>query len=239
MRSLLLLTMAAGVALTFTNARADLVGHWPLDDSGVEAEDVTGNGHTGAVLGGVEWVAGQFGGAALFDGSGQIQVASTPMLEVEELSATMWITFFDVNPPRQDFFSKNDRFALSLHENAEPFKIYPIVKTAVDWFVAPGKVVIEPDVWHHVAMVYDGDGSVTYLDGVLDAETVGQGTLDWVGGLLTFGTFQDRFLKGTMDEVKYYDSALSEEEVNIDMTSALAVDAAHKTATTWAALKNR
>ena len=91
------------------------------------------------------------------------------------------------------------------------------MKIAADWFVAPGVVAIEPDVWHHVALVYSGDGSTTYLDGVFDAETPGEGRLDWVGGLLTFGTFQDRFLKGTMDEIKYYDTALTEEEVNADM----------------------
>ena len=74
---------------------------------------------------------------------------------------------------------------------------------------------------------------------MLDAETVGEGRLDWVGGLLTFGTFQDRFLKGTMDEIKYYDTALTEDEVNVDMTAALAIDAKSKATTTWASLKQR
>ncbi len=109
--------LAAALALIATIARGELVGHWPLNDSGGEAEDITGNGHTGTLDGGVDWVDGLFDGAALFDGTGQIQVSSTEMLESEQLSATMWISFFDVDPPRQDFFSKNDRFALSLHEN--------------------------------------------------------------------------------------------------------------------------
>ncbi|MBT3267754.1 LamG domain-containing protein [Candidatus Poribacteria bacterium] len=239
MRTREVAAIAGAMLLAWTTAHAGLVGHWPLDDSGLEAEDITGNGHTGTLQGGVEWVSGQFGGAALFDGTGQIQVASTPMLEVEELTGTMWISFFDVDPPRQDFFSKNDRFALSLHEAGNDFKVYPIVKVGADWFVAPGNVVIEPDVWHHVAMVYDGDGSTTYLDGVLDAETPGGGTLDWVGGLLTFGTFEARYLKGSMDEIKYYDTALTEGEVIEDMNAGLAVEAEHKATMTWASLKAR
>ncbi|GIX05797.1 MAG: hypothetical protein KatS3mg115_0200 [Candidatus Poribacteria bacterium] len=218
-----------------STARADLVAYWSFDDE--DATDQTGNGHDGTLMGNVTFEEGIAGKAAVFDGSSFIQVASTPELQPEQVTATMWVRFSDVNPPRQDFFSKNDRVALSLHEWANDGRIYPIVKVGANWFVKAGNTIAEPDVWYHLAIVFDTEAVRSYLNGVLDAETAAAGALDWVNGPLTIGTYSDRFLKGAMDEVRYYNTALSEDEIVADMQGALAVRPGGKATTTWGRLK--
>ena len=107
-----------------------------------------------------------------------------------------------------------------------------------------------PDMdWHHLATVYDRSGdAVIYIDGVADATTmsikkiglvkvdnnVGIGRCHWCGGGKTMG------FNGILDEIKLWQAALTEDEVQLAMSGKL-VDAAISTsgrlATTWASIK--
>ncbi len=69
----LILSIVVTLALIGGLARADLVGHWKLDEgSGDVAHDSSGNGNDGNLVGNPQWVAGKIGGALEFDGTGSI-----------------------------------------------------------------------------------------------------------------------------------------------------------------------
>jgi hypothetical protein len=63
----LVLSAASGVAQD-----EGLVAYWDFDeDGGGTANDRTGNGHDGELVGDPEWVAGKFGSALRFDDAGE------------------------------------------------------------------------------------------------------------------------------------------------------------------------
>jgi len=90
---LIVLAVLALVALQIGVARADLVGHWKLDEgSGTVAADATGNGHDGTLNGDPQWVDGYFGGALDLDGQGdEVEVPYSPDLNPEDsFSISAW-----------------------------------------------------------------------------------------------------------------------------------------------------
>ena len=84
----LVLGLAAGPA------RAELVGHWRLNEGGgTTAYDTSGNGNDGALRGGPEWVAGILDGALHFDGVDDfVEVPHAEILTVDnEVTVALWI----------------------------------------------------------------------------------------------------------------------------------------------------
>ena len=62
------------------SVKAELVGHWKLDDAGTVAVDSSGNGNDGTLQGTPAWVAGQLGGALEVYGSDWVDCGQCPGL---------------------------------------------------------------------------------------------------------------------------------------------------------------
>ncbi len=78
--------------------------------------------------------------------------------------------------------------------------------------------VFTRNVWHHVAYTYDAASKVRgiWLDGKQVASAVS--TSDFLGSAAyTIGKFASEYWKGKVDEVKMYSSALTAEQIAIDM----------------------
>jgi len=70
--------------------------------------------------------------------------------------------------------------------------------------------------WHHVAITYDGSTALMYLDGVLQVKTLSDsGTLATASGeyIAAYAAAHTEKWKGDLDEVRYYNRALSGTEV--------------------------
>ncbi len=192
------------VALVLTStAQADLVGWWRLDDgSGTTASDSSGVGNDGTLVGSPQWVAsGKVNGALEFDGGDSVSVDGAADIQPESLTLMTWVNFNEVDSSlgRQDYLSKDDDYALSLHEGSSDQKIHGIVTSAGDWQVVHGDTVVEVGNWYHTALTYDAgtDMLTLYLDGEFDAElSVTAGLEHRRGGILTLGTFSGRDLRG-------------------------------------------
>ncbi|MHC4204602.1 MAG: LamG-like jellyroll fold domain-containing protein [Planctomycetota bacterium] len=214
--------LVLGLALTST-VRADLVGWWRLDEgSGTTIADSSASGNDGTFVGTPEWTAGKVKGALEFDGGDSVNVSGAADIQPESLTLMTWVNFSDVDVAlgRQDYLSKDDDYALSLHEGSNDQKIHGIVTSAGGWSVVHGDTVVEVDTWYHTALTYDtGTNMLTlFLDGEVDAElSVPDGVEHRRGGILTLGTFSGRDLRGKLDEVKIFDTALSEDEIKAEM----------------------
>jgi hypothetical protein len=224
-------------------AYADLIAHWPMNEgSGKEIKDVVGKGGVGKFVGSPKWVSGKLGKALEFSTGNYVQVESNPDLKPKSVTVTMWVYFNDVAPPRQDFFSKSDDYALSLHEWGNDGKIWPIITSAGDWVVVSGKTQIAAKRWYHVALVYGEKDKklMSYVDGGLDATIDAPSGLEQrIGGPLTLGTYTDRFLKGMLDEVKIWNEDLSEDKIKTDMKGAATVNLLGRLGVTWGRIKDK
>ena len=102
---------------------------------------------------------------------------------------------------------------------------------------------LPPDVWVHIAMIYDIDKGVElYFNG---EEKAGEGAkppvVDEIDGSIMVGARHpgQEFFSGIIDEVALYSRALSLDEIKRDAEAVggAAVSALDKLATTWAGIK--
>ncbi len=222
-RSNYLISFALLVSLVLTGtSQADLVGWWRLDEgSGNTAMDSSTGGNDGTFVGDPQWIAGKVGGALSFDGGDHVAVPGMTDMKPESLTLMTWVSFDSVAGGRQDYLSKDDDYAFSLHEGAADQKIHGIVTSAGDWSVVHGDTVVETDTWYHTAITYDSSTQMLllYLDGQVDGElSVPDGLEHRRGGPMTIGTFSGRDLIGALDDVKVFDHAMTEAEIKGEMS---------------------
>jgi hypothetical protein len=80
---------------------------------------------------------------------------------------------------------------------------------------------VELEEWHHYALVYTGFTLELYLDGELDGFVDASGSIDYADKEITFGKLEffdnDFFLDGMLDEITFWNKALTEEEIQAAM----------------------
>ncbi|MHC4497065.1 MAG: LamG-like jellyroll fold domain-containing protein, partial [Planctomycetota bacterium] len=210
-----------------------ILGIWLLDEgAGDTAEDASGNGNNGTLMGAPNWVAGQSGNALEFTGSQTyVDCGTAEALNVNVFSVSFWCNF----PSTQGW---NHIVSRGSHRGGG-------TPGAVNWGVM--MVSAEPIIlfeafndtgwnglranstageWHHVVATYDGDTMQLYHDGVLAAETSGAGMLlDETRPLLIGARSHDSaasFFNGSVDEVGYFSVVLSPEDIQTIMDNGLA-----------------
>jgi hypothetical protein len=207
------------------NTDSSLIGWWKLDEtSGTIARDSSRNANHGTLMGDPEWVAGKIGGALACDGSGDyVDVPTAASLRPPSVTLATWV-WFNTTSGRQDFLSKSDDYALSMNEWGSDNKVRAIVTSGGGWSVVAGATALSPNQWYHLALTFDDASRMLriYLDGVQDGElSVPNGLEHRIGGGLTIGTYQTRYLNGMIDDVRIYDKALSQQELALVMTGGL------------------
>jgi hypothetical protein len=203
-----------------STANAELVGWWRLNEmSGTTVFDSSGAGNDGTFVGEPVWVDGVTGSALEMDGDDYVEVPGAADINPESVTLMAWVNFNDVDPAsmeRQDFVSRADDYALSLHELNANGAIHAIISSAGAWSVVSGETVVETDIWYHTALTYDADTDmlIVYLDGEVDGELeVTTGLQHRLGGPLTIGIYLERGLLGKIDDVQIWDEALSIEGI--------------------------
>jgi len=216
-------------------ADADLVGWWRFNEgSGDTANDSSGNGHHGTLLGNPEWVAGPdgFGGALAFHPDKCIGVDCgffDPTNGTGQFTVAFW-AFWDGTGTYQHFITKSAAwgadtmmFQVELwgaHTDAsytDRVGISHATAGSVAFFIMP------KNEWVHLAVTFDGTNAVIYLNGVdeegpkpfsigpdVDAQVE-------IGYTSTRPSGIDRTFEGILDEVRIYDKALTVDEIQVVM----------------------
>jgi hypothetical protein len=220
--------LVLGLALT-SAVRADLVGWWRLDEgSGTTAADSSPSGNDGTFVGTPEWTAGKVKGGLEFDGGDYVEAPGVADINPESLTMMTWVNFSTVDTTdfaegRIDYLSRGDDYAFTLGGWDGTGAIHAVITSAGGWQEPIGNTTIEADRWYHTAMTYDAgtDMLILYLDGEVDAEqSVTTGLEHRLGGPLTIGTYSGRDHLGKIDEVKIFDTALSQGEIKGEMGGA-------------------
>lgn len=249
---------AAAMSLTAAQAfdMDQAIGIWLFDDgAGNEAEDSSGKGLDGELVGDPEWVEGEFGGALELDGDGdyiRIPDHASPtegltLIALVKSATAAWNTSGAIAGKRSVYI---------LHPNAGSVNVaFPICNGGCwnrpgswnDGNVGPDDITV----WRSYVGTFDsatGDWKI-YIDGKVESElSLDKAPLVEHNGHMTIG-FDDccgggRFLNGSVDEVAVFGYAMSEDEVaqiaDAGLSATLlSVDPAGKAPLAWASLKKR
>jgi hypothetical protein len=235
--SLIIIILLCGpIFSTFTQrgeAQGGLVGYWNFDEgSGTIAYDSSGNNNHGTLNNGPIWVNGKFGKALSFDGvDDYVQISQSSSLDVtSQVTVEAWVypnAYVDSTGMTGAIISRTHLsgghiYMLSIYPDSHKasYSVNPI-----PWEHS-SDADLPLNTWTHLAMTYDGVYVRLYMNGALDSsyplsEPI-QTTSNWLafgcipcgphGGVGTYAYFN-----GMIDDVRIYNRALSQQEIQTDM----------------------
>ncbi|UCG57849.1 MAG: LamG domain-containing protein, partial [Phycisphaerales bacterium] len=206
-----------------SNAVAELVGYWPLDEgSGTTAGDASGNGHDGTIVGNnVEWVQsmGGYGTALDFPGSGADYVDTgtwNPSAATGNITVAFWVNWGGDNGGYQGVVAKRDGWS-------EPETMWCLEidmnSLVMNWHRYGSWVDVGMSLpvgeWMHVAVTFDGTTVIAYTDGALHATAGGFTFGPDTSASVVFGAVEpgSNLFNGILDEIRIYNHALSQGEI--------------------------
>jgi hypothetical protein len=241
------------LAAISTVGHSELLIYLPFDDANADTvSDQSGNGLVGEIIDGATVVDGPYGSALDFE-NGFIDFGDQPELRRSSgITLEAWITVRDPQPnqfaagvPYRDTTSWSSPWVgHQIGVEKGQFLSWLSIDSTNRQF---GGGTIDPNVWYHIAMTYDGTWRRSYLNGdevfASDAETgdtVFEGSPHFVVGSHSVHS-PGEFFGGAIDEVAMYSEVLSEDQIRRDMDGifeqSTAVEPRGKIATAWAALK--
>jgi hypothetical protein len=249
----LVIMIFIGISLT-QSALSAVVSIWLMNENkGNVIKDATGaHKQDGTFIGGVKWEPkGKFGSAVSFDGAtGHIEIPDpNNRLTPKNITLMSWVKMEDISGLRSILEQYDWAGAFGTHAfrtSDGQLQLWVIWGAAGDNILG-GK--IKASEWTHVAGTYDGENIRVYVNGKMEAEKKGaKKDLAVSSKTLSIGVRGDskdtQWLKGLVDEVAIFDTALSEKEITAIVNSKtglsslyLAVSPKSKLAVTWAKVK--
>ena len=192
-------------------------GAWSLDENkGTKAAD-SGPNHKDLTLSeGTTWAPGVKGSALKFNGEGQYAQTDGPVVDTTgDYTVSAWASL--------DALPGNYATVVSQDGRRQENPFYLQYGQGAFAFSTPGahraRLEIKPELghWYHLVGVRNGDEIKLYVDGKL-ASTAAAGTADVSSGALSVGRAKWSggnvdFWNGSVDQVKVYDKALTDQEV--------------------------
>lgn len=196
-----------------------LVNYFALDENtGTTTYDGTANANQATLYGGASWAAGKIGSAVYFDGStGGMTIPSANMpLDTGQLTVSGWVKVTSTNPAmayqlitdrRAD--GSNSGFSISVSKASGSIAASSSFN-GTQYSTSTSGYPVTDGQWHYFAYTVDNQYVTIYLDGVRRGYTPYTGTLNMpsTDARVAAGTFN-----GTVDELKYFNRALSSQEV--------------------------
>ncbi len=224
--------LAEPLATTKPSTRpAGLIAHYPLAG---DARDASGQGHDGRVRGAkpTEDHLGRKNAALAFDGmDNEVVLDPPPALSARGFTVSVWVRadlgegakpWVDVTDGngkfRDPIVGQDDGFTIRTFQlwlNTERLVVWHrLGEYSSAWTKKP---VIEAGKWFHVAATFDGSFHHLYIDAreehkVEGIFTVCHCTPIYIGSKGT-GTLKRAFFSGAMSDLRFYDRALSAEEI--------------------------
>jgi len=214
-------------ASTQNDPKQGLVGHWKFNEgSGTTTYDYSNYGNDGTLYDGnttnedgntpPQWVDGKYGKALYFDGVDDH--VETPILQItDKFTISAWVYF--ISDQRGwggvicNLNGKSNLNRLLLKSNSIQLQL-SINGSTITHTVSVSDL---RNAWHHYAVTYNGSVVKIFFDGKEVYNATQTGTLDsgtvntTIGWGSVFSTYYH--LKGIIDEVRIYNRALSEKEI--------------------------
>ena len=238
------LTLGLGIS---SYAAKDCVLHLSFDEgAGAIAKDFSKFKNDCALKGNPKWIDGKFRKAIEFDGKTWGEVADADSLDLTDaLSIEAWVKLYGGGEGTQSAVEKGSAWIdgeynlAALYSNGTLLQMKDLPANCADANVGTG---VQDNKWHFLVGTWDGAVIKIYIDGKPDKEMACAGKLLTNTEALFIGARGGtaRFIIGALDEVKVYNYALSNDEINKDMEnpfSSTAVSPGGKLAVTWSMIK--
>jgi hypothetical protein len=161
------------------------------------------------------WADGIRGSALKFDGENDYAlVQNSPSLNPEYLTLEAWVYLDELKG--QAIVRKDPSYWFGVSNKGQiAFQLYINESWQGSWSFTPA--LLKPEKWYYIAVTYDGLYMRAYLDGVLvQVSSYIPGTIDPSETDISIGADVSRntnFFNGTIDEVRIYSRALSDDEI--------------------------
>jgi len=213
------------------------------EGNGDVVKDLSQYKNDGTIEGNPQWVDGKFGKALVFDGSTKVEVPHDDSLNLTDAhTISFWLKWDGSGSSWSPFISKTS--------GAEADNYHTWVGSDQIWDYANTNARVSADTpisldeWIFLAVTHDGTNTVSfYINGSLD-NTAELSTMEANDAPFRVGDDGKGNLgAGAIDELAVFNSALTEEEINMLMEEGseivTAVNPAGKLSVTWSSLKNK
>tara|TARA_B100001093_G_scaffold466473_1_gene484913 strand:+ start:1167 stop:3395 length:2229 start_codon:yes stop_codon:yes gene_type:complete len=213
--------------LALNSVRADLVAHWPLDTS---ALDATGNGYDGEIQGGTvtygqDGANTNTGSSASFPDNGHIDIPFNKALNPESFTVALWANASSTSGFASPITSRDD---VGGGTSTHGFILYNDNTGIWNFWTGDGDPgwdrmeadFVEPNVWTHIALTFDAttDTKSIWINGSLAATETAPGQYSPNGTIelenLHIGSGQDNglnfYFDGLIDDVGIWNEVLEE-----------------------------
>jgi len=194
-----------------------LKGYWSFDEGkGAIAKNAVGE-NPAIVQPELKWVDGKQGKAVQFNGQNYVIIPHEDFFNAPNFTVSVWTKLEQVYDYQYIIWKDGNQWPEEGPGRRIDIWVEMTGPVTVMWNYQDrldGRKVIADGKWHHIAEVYDGKSIKLYIDGTLDGQAEPSGKLPtndlpmWIGarpgGVAA---------KGIIDELRFYDRALSEQEV--------------------------
>jgi len=215
--------LLAGGCGTAPSKAIGLKGCWNFDDGGGDRVKNTVGPNHGRIQGGLKRTDGKSGKAVTFDGKGYVLIDSAPYLNSTQYTFAAWVRLKDTGNYQYIVWRGGPAFPEA--KECRNLDIWITMEGTLSGFLdyqkegeprlrLEGTKKVADDQWHLVVCVNDGKTVKFYVDGKKDAEGAVAGPLAtndfplWIGARPG-----DVAATGIIDEVRFFDRALTEQQV--------------------------
>ena len=217
---------STAVAVTVSNAAPGgaVAAYGFSETTGTTTADATGKGHTGTISGATRTASGRNGYALSFDGVNDwVTVSDAADLDLTSgMTLEAWVRPSSLSGWRTVVMKQNSAgLAYGLYANDnDPWPALTVSIAGADRS-SVGTAQLLLNTWTHVAGTYDGATLRLYVNGVQVRSVPQTGSMAVTTGVLRIGgnSVWGEYFAGLIDEVRVYDRALSEAEIQTDMNT--------------------
>jgi hypothetical protein len=203
-----------------------LVSAYSFDENGGSmAGDASGQGHPGTIAGATWNAAGRFGSALSFNGTNSwVTVADAASLDLTTgMTLEAWVKPTALSSWRTVVMKETAgdlAYVLYAYDNAPRPAVYINVSGQVS---TSGGTAPALNAWTHLAATYDGASLRLFTNGVLVSNTAKTGAMATSANPLRIGGngVWGEYYSGLIDEVRVYNRALSQAEIQTDMATPI------------------
>ncbi len=213
-------------ATTQSGGPSGLVAAYSFDEgSGTTVADASGNGNNGTISGATWTSSAKYGNALVFNGtSSRVNVPNSTSLQLTNaMTLEAWVNPTTVTSAWRDVIYKgNDNYYLEAtsSKSGRPVGGATIGGTHYN---AVGTAVLPTSTFTHLAATYNGSAVRLFVNGNQVASTPASGSILTSGSQLQIGSDSNfgQYFAGTIDEVRIYNAALTQSQIQTDMTTPI------------------
>jgi Galactose oxidase-like, Early set domain/Concanavalin A-like lectin/glucanases superfamily/Bacterial Ig domain/Bacterial Ig-like domain/Kelch motif/Galactose oxidase, central domain len=213
------------VTYTPPSPSAGLVAAYGFNEgAGTFSADVSGNGHTATLVNNPSWVAGQFGSALSFNGTSSYATTGLTT-NLPNWTVSGWVRgqAAPAAAAPSGPINRQANYQINWNHDNPLFQGTAAMRIGTTWHIASFGP-LAGNTWYYLAATYDGETLRAYTNGqLITSNPTPSGPPAAEPAALTIGRHAtvNNFFQGSVDNVRIYNRALSQTEIQSDMTTPL------------------